>query len=275
MSGCLLCGGRQFRPVICEGKWQYVRCSHCGLVFLSPQPAAAFLHEHYQDYLPADPEAVEAWRRLAAQVFAKSALLIQRSSRAPGRLLDVGCGYGFFLEQMARCGWKVEGVEISATGRGYAGNVLGLKVSSRPLPRPDWPDACYDAITLFYVIEHLPDPVAVLREAFRLLRPGGVLLLRWPHTTPIVTILKPWAQQLKLYQAPSHLFDFCPQTIYNMLDQLGFRQIRTTVCGWTRPAAKGARLAALIFGGLGEKLASISRDRLLLPGVSKTTVALR
>jgi SAM-dependent methyltransferase len=210
-----------------------------------------------------------------AQVFIKSANLIQKVIPIPGRLLDVGCGYGFFLEEMARRNWQVDGIEISATGRVYAREKFGLNVSDRPLPRSDWQDNCYDVITLFYVIEHLQDPKSLLGEVRRLLRTGGLLLLRWPHTAPIATMLKPWVARMKLYQAPSHLFDFSPVTIYKILDQFDFREVRTTICGWTKPNRKGEHLAAWFFGSLGEKLAKVTRDRLLLPGVSKTTVARR
>jgi SAM-dependent methyltransferase len=275
VTSCLLCRGSETRLFIREGEWQYLRCLNCGLIFLEPQPSKGFLHAHYQDYLPADPQGIESWRQLMAQVFAKSARLIQEVIPLPGRLLDIGCGYGFFLEEMARLGWQVEGSEISVTGIRYAREKLELNVSDRPLPRPDWQDNCYDVITLFYVIEHLQNPLVVLREARRLLRPGGLLLLRWPHTAPIAKILRPWAKRMKLYQAPSHLFDFSPVTIYKILDQLGFREIRTTVCGWTKPVGKGAHLAARLFGSLGEKMAKITGDRLLLPGVSKTTLARR
>lgn len=275
VTSCLLCRGSVFKHFIREDEWQYVRCLYCGLIFLEPQPSSSFLHEHYQDYLPADPRGIAAWRQLMAQVFAKSGDLIQKAIPVPGRLLDVGCGHGFFLAEMARRGWQVEGIEISTTGLRYGRDILGLDVSDKPLPRLDWPDGCYDVITLFYVIEHLQDPVAVLSETYRLLRPGGLLLLRWPHTAPIARLLRPWASRLKLYQAPFHLFDFSPMTIYTILNQLEFRQIRTTVCGWTKPARKGAYLAAWFFGSLGEKLARVSSDRILLPGVSKTTLARR
>lgn len=275
MTSCLLCQGSEFRPFIREGQWQYVRCLNCSLIFLEPQPSNRYLHHHYQDYLPADPNSVGSWRRLMAQVVSKTVKLIEEAVAVPGRLLDVGCGYGFFLKEMAQRGWQVEGIEISTTGLRYARDSLGLEVSDQPLPRADWADGCYDVITLFYVIEHLPDPMAVLKEAYRLLRPGGLLFLRWPHTAPIVQLLRPWAERLKLYQAPSHLFDFSPVTLYKILDQLGFHEIRTTVCGWTRPTTRGAQLAAWIFGSLGEKLAKISRDRVLLPGVSKSTLARR
>lgn len=275
MTSCLLCHRSEFRPFIREGEWQYLRCLNCGLIFLERQPSKEFLHSHYQDYLPADSHGIESWRKLMAQVFAKSSRLIQEVIPTPGRLLDVGCGYGFFLEEMAQRGWQVEGIEISDTGLSFAREQLGLNVSDRPLPRPDWQDNCYDVITLFYVIEHLQNPLAVLREAHRLLRTGGLLLLRWPHTAPIARVLRPWVKQMKLYQAPSHLFDFSPVTIYKILDQLDFREIRTTICGWTRPMEKGAHLAAWFFGSLGEKLAKATGDRLLLPGVSKTTLARR
>ncbi|MGD9271296.1 MAG: class I SAM-dependent methyltransferase [Syntrophobacterales bacterium] len=273
MTSCFLCQGSEFRPFIREGQWQYVRCLNCSLIFLEPQPSSSFFQDHYQSYLPVHPHEIKRWRRLMAQVFAKSGKLIEQIMPVPGRLLDVGCGYGFFLEEMVQRGWQAEGIEISATGRGYAREKLELNVSGRPLPRPDWQDNCYDVVTLFYVIEHLPDPKGVLREIHRLLRPGGLLLLRWPHTAPIVKLLRPWAGRLKLYQAPSHLFDFSPVTLYKILDQTGFQEIRTTVCGWTRPTTRGAQLAAWIFGSLGEKLAKISGDRLLLPGVSKITLA--
>ncbi|MEJ2365184.1 MAG: class I SAM-dependent methyltransferase [Deltaproteobacteria bacterium] len=275
MTSCLLCRGSETGPFIREGEWQYQRCLNCGLIFLEPQPSEEFLHSHYQDYLPTDLQGIERWRQLMAQVFTKSARLIQEAIPIPGRLLDIGCGYGFFLEEMIQRGWQVEGIEISATGIRYAREKLGLKVSDRPLPRPDWQDNCYDVITLFYVIEHLPDPMGLLGEVHRLLKAGGLLLLRWPHTAPIAGMLRPWSKRMKLYQAPSHLFDFSPATIYKVLDQLDFREIRTTVCGWTKPEDKAAQLAAWFFGSLGEKLAKISSDRVLLPGVSKTTLARR
>jgi len=273
VNGCILCGGLRWRSVLCEGPWAYLRCRRCGLVFLHPQPTSEFLHQHYQDYLPDDQEGVESWRRLMIEVWNRSGRLIQQLFPIPGRLLDVGCGYGFFLERMALCGWQVKGIEISAKARRYAREVLRLEVSEKALPRPDWRDGSFDVVTLFYVIEHLADPLSTLRETHRLLRPGGLLLLRWPHTTPLARMLKPWADHLKLYQAPSHLFDFSPATLGMMLRRSGFQAIRTTVSGWTRPKARGALLAGTFFGAVGEQLARLSGDRLLLPGVSKTTLA--
>ncbi|HBZ55082.1 MAG TPA: hypothetical protein DEO88_06725 [Syntrophobacteraceae bacterium] len=208
-------------------------------------------------------------------VMHRSSMLIEKHVPLRGRLLDVGCGYGFFLKMMEMRGWRVEGIEISTIGRNHAHRVLELEVSGHPLPRPDWSSERFDVITLFYVIEHLADPRAVLTEVWRLLRPGGLVLLRWPHTAPVARLLRPWAGILKLYQAPSHLFDFNPRTIARLLAETGFEQIQTTIGAWTQPENRTARLAAAVFGRLGEQSARLSGGRWLLPGVSKTTVAVR
>ena len=275
VAQCMLCCGNSCAPIIGEGVWQYFRCRQCGLVFLHPQPTESFLTEHYQHYLPGEAQNMELWRHMMLPVMTRSAMLIEERVPPPGRLLDVGCGYGFFLEIMERRGWRVEGIEIGATGREYARHTLNLEVSEQPLPRPDWPPGQFDVITLFYVIEHLADPRAVLTEARRLLRPGGLLLLRWPHTTPLARLLRPWAASVKLYQAPSHLFDFSPRTMTKMLTDVGFERIETTIGGWTRPENRAARLAAAAIGRLGEQVAGLSHGRWLLPGASKTTLAVR
>lgn len=275
MASCALCGGNDSRPVICEGTWQYFRCRGCGLVFLNPQPMIQYLNSHYQEYLPEAPGEIDAWRRMMDGVHGRTESLVGSILSAPGRLLDVGCGYGFFLHHMAKRGWDVRGIEISATARRHGRERLHLDISSRPFPRPDWSEGSFDAVSLLYVIEHLPDPVAAVKEAHRLLRPGGLLILRWPHTTPIARWLKPWASKVRLYQAPSHLFDFSPDTMTRLLSGVGFERIWHTIGGWTLPANRGARLVSVTTGALGETLARLSRDRFLLPGLSKTTLATR
>ena len=275
MAICALCGGNDSKLVIREGMWQYFRCRGCGLVFLHPQPTVDYLNSHYQEYLPEAPGEIDAWRRMMEGVHRRTESLVASVTSGPGRLLDVGCGYGFFLDHMARRAWSVKGIEISAAPRQYGRDRLSLDISSRPFPRPDWRDGSFDAVSLLYVIEHLPDPVAALKEAHRLLRPGGLLILRWPHTTPIARWLKPWESKLRLYQAPSHLFDFSPETMTRLLSGIGFERIRHTIGGWTLPASIGSRLVSVITGALGETLARLSRDRVLLPGLSKTTLAAR
>jgi SAM-dependent methyltransferase len=126
---------------------------------------------------------------------------------------------------------------------------------------------------MFYVLEHLPDPMGALRKAYDLLDPGGILLVRVPHTTPIVRMLSPFGIGGSLYDAPFHLHDFSPAVLRNMLLKAGFAEIRTFPGRPTRPQRPGPRAASVLFGTLARGLYSASGGRFLLPGVSKTTVA--
>jgi SAM-dependent methyltransferase len=226
----------------------------------------------YQEYLPQSEKEIRVWRLSMEEVILKSAALIAKEM-GTGRVLDVGCGYGFFLNHMAGQGWQAEGIEISPLGRAYARRFPGLQIRGKTLPDQDLPADFYDAVTLFYVLEHLPDPIAVLKETQRLLKAGGVLLLRWPHSTPIVRLLGPLARGLDLYHTPYHLFDYSTRFLGSTLTGLGFTAIRTLIAGNTLPADRLGRWSSRIFGGLGEFLSRASAGRLLLPGVSKTTLA--
>ncbi|MCZ6603375.1 MAG: class I SAM-dependent methyltransferase, partial [Planctomycetota bacterium] len=133
----------------------------------------------------------------------------------------------------------------------------------------------FDAVTALYVIEHVPDPRGLMRQIHRLLRPGGMILLRWPHTTPLVRILRPLGVDLRLYDLPSHLSDFSPRTMRLALEQEGFRSIRTGIGGWTLPRERWKRWPSRLGGVCAEGIALLTAGHLLLPGVSKTTVATR
>jgi SAM-dependent methyltransferase len=143
--------------------------------------------------------------------------------RAGGRVLDIGCGSGGYLAILAELGWKCSGVETGAKSRAYAQTVLGLDVREGPLEACGFPDASFDVVTLWHVIEHLPDPRATLREIRRVLKPDGLLLLRTPN-------VESWEASLfrgNWYglDAPRHLYLFSPATLELLLRQCGFEAI--------------------------------------------------
>ena len=128
-------------------------------------------------------------------------------------------------------------------------------------------------VTLFYVIEHVSDPLGLLKEVNRIIKPGGLIFLRWPHSTPIIKILGPFSRCLDLYHTPYHLFDFNPETIMKLLVICGFTDSQTRIGGYTSPNNRLGRWASIFFGRMGEMLFSISGGKILLPGVSKSTWA--
>ena len=247
---------------------------NCGLIFLHPKPARDVLIRNYENYLPADPEEISQWERMMRPVVVRSAQLIEgQSEPGRGRLLDIGSGYGFFLQEMKRRGWQVEGIEVSPAGRRYAQDKWGIHVYSKPLEDIGFPRNAFDVITLFYVVEHVHDPLGLLREVNRVLKPGGLVLLRWPHSTPIVRVLGPLSRKLDLYHTPYHLYDFSPRTMKRLLNLSGFEDIQTRVGGHTLPHEVPARWCSVLFSLLGEALSLLTSGHVLLPGISKTTTA--
>jgi SAM-dependent methyltransferase len=179
-----VCGTAAPAPLFVKDGYQMVLCGNCSLVFVGADPASidfgALYDEAYytggSDAVFADYVGQEAARR--AQARRKLALLRHLPPRIPrsGRLLDVGCAAGFFLAE-ARAHYQVQGVELSAWSSAYARDRLGLPVVTGTLMDAALPAARFDVVTLWDVIEHVPDPVPLLAEAARVLKPGGRLVL--------------------------------------------------------------------------------------------------
>jgi SAM-dependent methyltransferase len=273
---CILCGSDRFRPIHRIGEWTYLRCLKCGLVRLHPRPDPVDLTRAYQSYLPSDASKVVLWEKRFHPIVVRSADLIEsRFARRGGRILDVGSGYGFFLGEMKARGWRAEGVELCPTGTAYCKGRFHVAVHPEPLEEIGFEDNTFDVVTLFYVVEHVHDPRALLSEVNRILRPGGLLLMRWPHTTPIVRTLGPLSTRLDLYHTPYHLHDFSPRTIGFLLSATGFDKPETLIGGAARPEGTMARWSSVFFGRLGEAMFRITAGKILLPGVSKTTLAFK
>lgn len=151
---------------------------------------------------------------------------LRRAGVRRGDVLDVGSGFGFFLEALASDGHRPFGIELSpyaaacarvrTPGRQVAGS------AERPLP---FADRSFDAVTLLDVIEHVEDHVGALRECARVLRPGGRVLLvtlnRWSAARPLLG--KRWSW----YQDPTHVHMFSIGSLRRALDAAGFDCART------------------------------------------------
>jgi hypothetical protein len=114
-----------------------------------------------------------------------------------------------------------------------------------------------------------------LRECYRILKPGGVVLLRYPHTTPIKILLRLLGIKNRLYDLPAHLSDFSPKIIQRCLEKIGFEKCQHLIGGYTLPCDSGKRTSSVLFGGTAEALFRLSGKKFLFPGVSKTVLAFK
>jgi SAM-dependent methyltransferase len=147
----------------------------------------------------------------------------------PPRLLDVGCAFGYTLAVARERGWEVTGVEAAAAVRERTARELGVRVEP-DLLAAHFPAGSFDAVTLWDVIEHLPDPRAALLEVARLLAPGGVCSVVTPDGGSMAARLlgARWEERQKM---PEHIFFFDRPSLSALLRSCGFAPLEWGTVG--------------------------------------------
>jgi SAM-dependent methyltransferase len=199
-------------------------CAGCEVAFTWPQPRD--LARYYPpDYRAFSPRVERTLRFLYR---AKVEGWLARFE-APGRALEIGCGPGWILKTLARHGWTVVGVERGDEQARQTARVTGLDVSGGPIERIG-PDASFDLIVMFQVLEHVTDPLGMLAQCRRLLRPGGVLIVSCPNFASWGAAFggSHWFH----LDVPRHLFHFSPGSLGAYLRREGWRVERTSFVSW-------------------------------------------
>lgn len=250
---CLLCGSKgrvthaQLQDALfgVAGSWGLKTCENlnCGLAWLDPMPLTEDLALAYQQYYThtadAQPRA-SFWKRLDYGVYRRLNKLLgtltglhaqqQRAAQLfleppCGKLLDVGCGNGRFLQRMRAAGWEVEGTDFDPKAAAAAHAEHGLTVRVGDLASIAYPDEQFDVVTLQHLIEHVPNPVALLQECRRILKPQGRLVVVTPN-------LHSWGHQhfaaaWRGLEPPRHLYLYARQNLQNLATYAGFTQHQT------------------------------------------------
>ncbi len=153
--------------------FRIVQCDRCGLLRSDPVADTSILETLYRKSAFNYSAEVSDLRRTYGAYLAKA------GRHAPGRedFLEIGCGNGFFLEEARRLGYRsVRGVEPSESAIAGADPALQGKIVCDVMRPGIFAEAAFDVVCVFQVFDHIPDPVALLKECLRILRPGGVLL---------------------------------------------------------------------------------------------------
>ena len=218
---------RQRLGVECE-IW---KCGGCGLIFPNPMPVPVNgLEQHYA----VSPDEYFRHHTSGAQDGYAGLLLRQLDELGieKGRLLDVGAGRGELLRAARHAGWAAVGVEPSPTFAEHAARYSGAEVRREPLERCAFPDASFDAVVLKAVLEHLYNPGEVIREAARILRPGGALFVDVPNEGGLYFVvgnlyqrlrMRDWVVNLAPTFEPYHVFGFSPRSLRALLAKHGLR----------------------------------------------------
>ena len=196
---------------------QVVRCSGCGLVYVNPRLKAELIVKGYAE--GEDPRFVSQARGREL-TFERCMKRIMRRARKPGVLLDVGTAGGSFLSVAQRFGWTVDGVEPSRWLCDWAREHYGLSIRCGTLEQQRLRSASYDLVSLWDVLEHIPEPGETLTECRRILRPGGLLVVNYPDIGSMAARVmgRRWVFLLSV-----HLWYFDRRTIARFMESRGFR----------------------------------------------------
>ena len=228
------------------GRWNFRRCVNpgCGLWWLDPMPLAEDLPKAYEDYCThADGSTAPGLRRRLERAAFRSALCLmgldrerERSrslylnQKSPGRLLEVGCGSGRRLARLRDRGWDVCGQEVDPLAAEVARKTHNLTVVVGPLESVGLAEKSFDAVAMNHVIEHVIDPVGLLTESYRLLRPGGDLVVVTPNVNSFLH--RHFGECWRALDPPRHLHLFCPASLCQAAQRAGFKEVRC----WTSVA---------------------------------------
>lgn len=189
----------------------------------------ARLLERFYDYPPARSEQLGLLERVLQEPLLFSLYFYLRLWRDPllipfggeGKILDVGCGLGFTLARYREWGWTPFGVEFSPVAAQHAREILGLPVSQGELLDAKFPSEFFDVVLFQHSLEHFLFPSFELREAHRILKDRGLLVVMVPNAGGLDTRLfgRWWVN----WDLPRHLFHFTPATASALLGKTGFR----------------------------------------------------
>lgn len=233
---CPVCGRQDFSPVltaesmdqIVSTPFTVVRCNGCGLMMTSPRPTADAIGAFYESGFYEQGENLVK-RSLINPVMKglHELRLRQVTRRMPGgKILDVGCGKGKFLQVAARHGWEAWGIEPSQRSLSYAQDRSGMKIVGGRFEDADLPDGYFDVVTMWHTLEHFYHPDETLKNVRGKLRDGGLLIIRVPNGAS-------WDFSLgraKWFHldVPRHLYHFSPDSLGRLIEQAGFRVISTS-----------------------------------------------
>ena len=225
---CNLCGSSECSRSFSRDGWQIRICAKCGLGRTDPRPAAQSLQECYgADYwrmgIQGEQYTPKEVRHLLRR-YGRRAGYLKRFKRR-GRLLEIGTGFGFFLESARRRGYEVQGLEYSSWVAEKARSMFDLPIENVGVADFNPGPVKYDLVVAWHVLEHLTNPLETMQRIRGWLKDDGIFAVEVPNCGSVDAdrLGDAWEG----WTAPHHLWHFTHQALQRMLEKARFRVVGT------------------------------------------------
>jgi len=242
-----------------QGKF-VLKCERCHLVFTYPIPTTSYLDRYYNtefNNLVSDLKRLEderAYEHYSQGTCNRSRELafITPYAKPPGRLLDIGCSWGFMAAQARDLGFEAHGTELSRGYSDFGRRHLGIDIRSGSIEECNWPDSFFDVLTLSHSFEHFSKPWESVRELARILKPQGVMLIIVPNYNSYLR--RRLGTGWRWLNTSNHYYHFTQEVLNNVLashfDILQWRSEEghyedKTISGFLEPAERSACYQAI------------------------------
>lgn len=215
---CPLCGGERLKRRWEVSGYTIVACEKCSLVFVQNLPSQEELVRYY-DSIAGDEVYTDDNVECLKYYYETLRKLIESRFQKRGKILDVGCSGGWFLDAME--GWERHGTEIIAADAQFARRKHGANIVAGRFEDYPLRENYFDVITLQDVFDHFPDPMVVLEKCHRMLRPGGGLVVKVHNISCLYA--KVTGKSYYALVPPSHLFYYDGNTLARILAKTGFK----------------------------------------------------
>lgn len=252
---CIFCRIPSNQSIIQENGFTAKKCRKCGLIFLSPQPSPVEvfnLYGHDNAHVKADSHISEEFLK---RLYAKHHLNIIKPYSHGGRILEIGAGAGFFLDEARKMGFDPYGLEFNPIQARYIRDTLRIPCEEKPLGSDVFGGIHFDVVFHCDVISHFFDPVSDFRRINSSLKRGGYLIFETGNLGEVDSKFFPYFER---FQLPDHLFFFSVRNLIDLLENTGFeckKVLRYSILPqlWTTQTLTAIQQTAGKWFGLGKK----------------------
>lgn len=223
---CPICDAGTHEHLFVKQGFDFVRCGNCSLVYVNPRLLESATLAYYGD--AADQQSMTDWLNVLASpanqswqipYFQEAVDILAGLIPAEGKILDIGCSIGLFMEVARKSGFQCVGLEPEPKSREYALD-RGLDVRPQLFKDAGFPPASFDAVTMFGVLEHLSKPREMLADIRDVLKPGGVVMVVVPNVYSFAN--GTLHEQARTFTGRNHLSYFSRDTLSNLFERSGY-----------------------------------------------------